>query len=362
MVADKDVDKVALLDRGIIPICEPWLDAPVARGVAAGRLRFETDVPKAVASAELISIAVGTPTRRGDDYAHLGHVLAAARDIATDLRRDVVVVTTFNVPLGTGAPRQSLVARIRPDLSVAVASNPEFLRERSAIEHFLRPDRVVCDVNNHVLSEAFHTAYGPRKFNDLGVLPTNIETAELMKCAVNSCMAMEIMFINDIADLCEAVDADVQIAAHGTGHECRIGPPVPQRRPRLWRLPLPRGQAPAVANRQYGRCAATARRDGRQRRRTAQANDEPQGPTRGRWQRRRRDDPRPRHHLQAQHRRHARESELRDRAGAVLAGVTWGEGACAAVQDRDLMLSPTEWTRFRALARIDARGCHRGSA
>jgi UDPglucose 6-dehydrogenase len=221
---DKDAQKVALLERGEIPIYEPGLDALVARGVGARQLRFDADVATAVAAADLIFIAVGTPTRRGDGHADLSYVFAAAREIAAHLHHDAVVVTKSTVPVGTGARLQSLFNEIRPDLSIAVASNPEFLREGSAIEDFLRPDRVVCGVNTNEARDALQRVYRPLKLNDPGVFFTDIETAELIKYASNRFLAMKITFINEIADLCEAVGADVQMAAHGIGLDRRIGP------------------------------------------------------------------------------------------------------------------------------------------
>ena len=207
---DNDREKIALLERGRAPIYEPGLDEVLARNVKAGRMRFSTDLGSAIAEAELIFIAVGTPTRRGDGHADLSYVFAAAEEIARELGHDAVVVTKSTVPVGTGARLLGLFAERRPDLRIEVASNPEFLREGSALKDFLRPDRVVCGVRGDVAREALHRAYRPLRLNDPGLLFTGVETAELIKYAANSFLATKITFINEIADLCEEVGADVQ--------------------------------------------------------------------------------------------------------------------------------------------------------
>jgi len=220
---DKDRDKIAMLERGSVPIYEPGLEETLARNVKAGRMRFASELGPAIDAADLVFIAVGTPTRRGDGHADLSYVFAAAEEIAHRLRHDTVVVTKSTVPVGTGERLARLFAERRPDLRIDVASNPEFLREGSALEDFLRPDRVVCGVQNDHAREVLHRAYRPLRLNDPGVLFTGLETAELIKYAANSFLATKITFINEIADLCEEVGADVQIVAKGIGLDGRIG-------------------------------------------------------------------------------------------------------------------------------------------
>lgn len=220
---DKDREKIALLEQGQVPIYEPGLDEVLARNVKAGRMRFSSELSSAIVDAELIFIAVGTPTRRGDGHADLSYVFAAAEEIAQELRHDCVVVTKSTVPVGTGDRLVRLFGERRPDRRIDVASNPEFLREGSALDDFLRPDRVVCGIRSDTAREALTRAYRPLRLNDPGLLFTGIESAELIKYAANSFLAMKITFINEIADLCEEVGADVQTVAKGIGLDGRIG-------------------------------------------------------------------------------------------------------------------------------------------
>jgi UDPglucose 6-dehydrogenase len=221
---DNDAAKVARLEAGEIPIYEPGLEELVGRNVEAGRLTFTTDLAAAVDGAAAVFIAVGTPTRRGDGHADLTFVFAVADEIAQALRHDTVVVTKSTVPVGTGRKVRELFARKRPDLAVEVASNPEFLREGSAIEDFLRPDRVICGVESPSAREVLTQAYRPLNLNQTPLFFTGLETAELIKYATNSFLATKITFINEIADLCEKVGADVQDVAHGLGLDRRVGP------------------------------------------------------------------------------------------------------------------------------------------
>jgi len=220
---DTDAEKIGKLERGEIPIYEPGLDALVARNRAAGRLRFTTDLAEAVRGAEAVFIAVGTPTRRGDGHADLGYVFAAAEEIARVLRHPTVVVTKSTVPVGTGRRLQALFRALRPDLAIEVASNPEFLREGSAIEDFMRPDRVVCGVESEHARDVLARAYRPLNLIETPILFTGLETAELIKYATNAFLAMKVTFVNELADLCEAVGADIQQVAKGLGLDRRIG-------------------------------------------------------------------------------------------------------------------------------------------
>jgi UDPglucose 6-dehydrogenase len=220
---DKDQAKIDMLERGEIPIFEPGLDALVARHKEAGRLTFTTDLKTAVKGSDAVFIAVGTPTRRGDGHADLTYVFAAAEEIAEALEKPTLVVTKSTVPVGTGRRLQRLFKSKRPDLEIDVASNPEFLREGSAIEDFLRPDRVVCGVESERAKDILSQAYRPLNLIETPIMFTTLETAELVKYATNSFLATKITFINEMADLCEKVGADVQQVAKGMGLDGRIG-------------------------------------------------------------------------------------------------------------------------------------------
>jgi UDPglucose 6-dehydrogenase len=221
---DKDADKIARLRRGEIPIYEPGLEQLVANNVAAGRLSFTTDLAEGVDGCDAVFIAVGTPSRRGDGHADLSYVFAAAEEVAKALRHPAVLVTKSTVPVGTGRKVKEIVDRVRPNRDVEVASNPEFLREGSAIEDFMRPDRVVIGTDGDNLSqETLRALYRPLFLNETPILFTALETAELIKYAANAFLAVKITFINEIADLCEKVGADVQQVARGIGLDGRIG-------------------------------------------------------------------------------------------------------------------------------------------
>jgi UDPglucose 6-dehydrogenase len=221
---DKDADKVAALLQGRIPIFEPGLDELVAKNVVAGRLTFTLDLIEALSGADAVFIAVGTPSRRGDGHADLSYVHAAAREMAPHLESGAVVVTKSTVPVGTGDEVERIIREARPDLEFSVASNPEFLREGAAIEDFKRPDRVVIGVNDEHAAEVLHEIYRPLLRNETLLLSMARRGAELTKYAANAFLATKIGFINEIADLCEKVDADVQDVAKGIGLDSRIGP------------------------------------------------------------------------------------------------------------------------------------------
>ncbi|WGF90032.1 UDP-glucose dehydrogenase family protein [Marinivivus vitaminiproducens] len=220
---DKDQSKVDALRQGRIPIYEPGLDVLVARNAEAGRLTFTTDLAQAVAGVDAVFIAVGTPSRRGDGHADLTYVFAAADEIARALTGYAVIVTKSTVPVGTGRRVHRRVRAARPDLEFDVASNPEFLREGSAIEDFMRPDRVVCGAESERAREVLSGLYRPLNLIETPIVFTGLETAELTKYAANSFLAAKITFINEIADLCERVGADVQDVARGIGLDGRIG-------------------------------------------------------------------------------------------------------------------------------------------
>lgn len=221
---DKDESKIASLERGVMPIYEPGLDALVATNVRAGRLSFTTDVKAGVANADAVFIAVGTPSRRGDGHADLSYVFAAAKEIAEAVDHDILLVTKSTVPVGTGDEVERIVREAAPGRTIRVASNPEFLREGAAIEDFKRPDRVVCGTDDEAAREALRQIYRPLSLNQSApVLFTGRRTAELIKYAANAFLATKITFINEIADLCEAAGADVQEVSRGIGLDNRIG-------------------------------------------------------------------------------------------------------------------------------------------
>ncbi|MAX01114.1 MAG: UDP-glucose 6-dehydrogenase, partial [Sphingomonas sp.] len=222
---DKDAGKIDRLHQNIMPIYEPGLDTLVASNVKAGRLSFTTDLAEGVKDADAVFIAVGTPSRRGDGHADLSYVYAAAEEIAAALTKPAVIVTKSTVPVGTGDEVERIIARIAPDKGITVVSNPEFLREGAAIEDFKRPDRVVVGVEDEASAEVMREIYRPLSLNQAApVLFVGRRTSELIKYAANAFLAVKITFINEIADLCEQVGADVQQVARGIGMDNRIGP------------------------------------------------------------------------------------------------------------------------------------------
>jgi UDPglucose 6-dehydrogenase len=220
---DKDASKIERLERGEIPIFEPGLDDLVADNVRGGRLTFAIDGAAAIRGADAVFIAVGTPSRRGDGHADLSYVHAAAEEIAGLIEGFTVVVTKSTVPVGTGDEIERIIRARRPDADFAVVSNPEFLREGAAIEDFKRPDRVVVGTDDERARAVMHELYRPLNLNETPILFTGRRTSELIKYAANAFLAMKITFINEMADLCEVVGADVQQVARGIGLDKRIG-------------------------------------------------------------------------------------------------------------------------------------------
>jgi UDPglucose 6-dehydrogenase len=220
---DKDASKIERLLKGEIPIFEPGLEELVKDNVEQGRLFFTTDPTEAIRGAEAIFIAVGTPSRRGDGHADLSYVYGAAEEIATLIDGYTVVVTKSTVPVGTGDEVEAIIKRTRPDADFAVVSNPEFLREGAAINDFKRPDRVVVGTEDERARERMRDLYRPLSLNETPMIFTSRRTSELIKYAANAFLAMKITFINEIADLCEEVDANVQEVARGIGLDNRIG-------------------------------------------------------------------------------------------------------------------------------------------
>ena len=220
---DIDASKIARLNEGRMPIYEPGLGDLVRRNAAQGRLRFTTGFDRSVGDSELIFIAVGTPSRRGDGHADLSFVYDAARRIAPLLRGYSVVVDKSTVPIGTARQVKRIIAEVNPDADFDVASNPEFLREGAAIGDFMRPDRVVIGVESSRAEDRLRALYRPLNLVEVPIVVTDLETAELIKYAANAYLATKISFINEMAALCEAVNADVHDVARGMGLDGRIG-------------------------------------------------------------------------------------------------------------------------------------------
>jgi len=220
---DKDPKKIETLNDGNIPIYEPGLEALVAKNAQSGRLSFTTDLKAAMQDADAVFIAVGTPSRRGDGYADLSYVYAASEEIAQYMDGFTVIVTKSTVPVGTGDEVEKIIAKHHSKDSFAVVSNPEFLREGAAINDFKRPDRVVVGTDNAQAKEIMRALYSPLFLNETPMVFTSRRTSELIKYAANSFLATKITFINEMADLCEAVGADVQEVARGIGLDERIG-------------------------------------------------------------------------------------------------------------------------------------------
>ena len=221
---DADGDKIEALRDGTMPVYEPGLDALVADNVADGRLSFSTDLEAAVGGADVVFLAVGTPSRRGDGYADLSYVYSAAAAIARAANGFTVVATKSTVPVGTGDEVERIVRETSPNADIAVVSNPEFLREGSAIEDFRRPDRIIVGAEDDRAREAMTEVYRPLYLNAAPLVFTSRRTAELTKYAANAFLAMKITFINEMADLCEKTGTNVQDVARGIGLDGRIGP------------------------------------------------------------------------------------------------------------------------------------------
>ena len=220
---EKDSRKLDMLGRGEIPIYEPGLDDLLKKNIEAGRIRFTSDLSGAMEGSEVVFIAVGTPSRRGDGHADLTYVFQTAEEIADAMPPGIVVVTKSTVPVGTNRKVAGIIRDRRPGVEFFSASNPEFLREGSAIEDFMRPDRVVIGVESERAEEVLRHVYRPLNLRDTPIMATDLETAEIIKYAANAFLATKITFINEIADLCEKAGGDVQKVANGIGLDSRIG-------------------------------------------------------------------------------------------------------------------------------------------
>ncbi|MAQ38913.1 UDP-glucose dehydrogenase family protein [Thioclava sp. UBA3469] len=220
---DKNPAKIEMLEGGRVPIYEPGLDELMVKNVEGGRLTFTTDLKAAVAGADAVFIAVGTPTRRGDGHADLTYVMAAAEEIANAMTGYAVIVTKSTVPVGTNRQVAEVVRKTRPDIEFDVASNPEFLREGAAIDDFMRPDRVVVGTTSEKAEAVMGEIYRPLFLREFPILYTDLETAEMIKYAANAFLATKITFINEIARLCEKTGADIKQVSRGMGLDGRIG-------------------------------------------------------------------------------------------------------------------------------------------
>src|SRR5215467_1858088 len=220
---DKEAGKIDALNAGEIPIFEPGLKELVAANVRQSRLSFTTNLAEGLDGAAAVFIAVGTPSRRGDGHADLSYVYGVAREIAAALKGFTVIITKSTVPVGTGDEVERIIRELRPDIDVAVVSNPEFLREGAAIHDFKHPDRIVVGTDDERARKVMAEIYRPLYLNQAPILYTSRRTAELIKYAANAFLATKITFINEIADLCERVGADVQEVARGIGLDNRIG-------------------------------------------------------------------------------------------------------------------------------------------
>ena len=220
---DIDADKIARLNAKEVPIYEPGLDALIERNLAAGRLAFTTAFDEAVAAADVVFVAVGTPSRRGDGEADLSYVYAAAEQVARAVDGYTVIVTKSTVPVGTNRKVKQVMAKANPEADFDVASNPEFLREGAAIEDFMKPDRVVVGVQNERAADVMAEIYRPLFLREFPIVTTDLESAEMIKYAANAFLATKITFINEIARLCEKVGADIKQVSKGMGLDGRIG-------------------------------------------------------------------------------------------------------------------------------------------
>ena len=314
---DKDAAKIERLNAGEIPIYEPGLDCAGGDATATpGGSSFTTDLAAAVAESDIVFIAVGTPSRRGDGHADLSYVYAAAEEIAGALDGYTVVVTKSTVPVGTGREVQRIIEGARPGAEFDVASNPEFLREGSAINDFMRPDRVVIGTESARAREVLGRLYRPLYLLETPILYTKRETAELIKYATNAFLATKITFINQMADLCEAVGADVSDVARGMGLDGRIGRKFLHPGPGYGGSCFPKDTLALVQDRARRRRAGDHRRAGGGGQQRAQAGHGRQDPRRHGRRRARQDDRRAGARLQAQYRRHAREPGARHPARA----------------------------------------------
>jgi UDPglucose 6-dehydrogenase len=366
---DKDEAKIANLARGEIPIFEPGLDVLVAANMRARRLSFTSDLASSVAGAAAVFIAVGTPSRHGDGHADLSYVFAAAEEIAAALSGYTVVVDKSTVPVGTAREVERRIRAARPDADFDVVSNPEFLREGSAINDFMRPDRVVIGTESERAREVMRLLYRPLYLIETPILFTKLETAELIKYAANAFLATKITFINEIADLCEKVDADVHDVARGIGLDGRIGRKFLHPGPGFGGSCFPKDALALVRIAREAGAAATlvesvvasnvARKKRMAERIVAALGGTAKGKTAavlGLTFKPNTDDMREAASLEIIPALQAQGVAVRvfdpegmDEARKTLSGVVWCDNAYAAMEGADVLAILTEWNEFRAL-------------
>ena len=366
---DRDAAKIAALRSGEVPIFEPGIEPLVARNVAEGRLSFSTDLAAAVHGADAVFIAVGTPSRRGDGHADLAYVHAAAAEIGTALNGYTVIVTKSTVPVGTSREVARILREARPDADFDVASNPEFLREGAAISDFMRPDRVVIGTGSERAREVLGRVYRPLYLIETPIIFTEPETAELIKYAANAFLATKITFINEMADLCEKLGADVHDVARGIGLDGRIGRKFLHAGPGFGGSCFPKDTLALV--RTAAQAGAPTRivesviavNDARKRQMAAKIVEHCGGSIAGKTIavlgltfKPNTDDMRDAPSLdiipaliEAGATVRAYDPEGLDEAKKLLDGVAWCEGAYEALEGADALVIITEWNAFRAL-------------
>lgn len=366
---DKDVSKIESLKRGEVPIYEPGLEDLLARQIEAGRIEFTTDIAQAVKGCDAVFIAVGTPTHRYGRDADLSYVYAAARDIAQHIDGYTVVVNKSTVPVGTGREVERIIREERPDADFNVASNPEFLREGAAIDDFMHPDRVVVGTSSPKAQDVMRAVYRPLFINETPIMFTKRETAEIIKYAANAFLATKITFINEIADLCEQVGADVQHVAKGIGLDGRIGSKFLHAGPGYGGSCFPKDTVALTrAGQKYGAPqriveAVVAVNEDRKARMADKVVSALGGDVRGKKIavlgvafKPNTDDMRDAPSLtiipilqQAGAQVFAFDPEAMGAAKSMLEGVSWCKNSYEAIQDADALVILTEWNEFRAL-------------
>ncbi len=366
---DKDDSKIERLKKGAIPIYEPGLDTMLMRQIEAGRIEFTTDIQKAVKGCDVVFIAVGTPSRRYCRDADLSYVHGAAREVAQNIEGYTVVVNKSTVPVGTARDVEDIIREENPEADFDVASNPEFLREGAAIDDFMRPDRVVVGTSSERAQEVMRAVYRPLYINETPILFTKRETAEVIKYAANAFLATKITFINEIADLCEQVGADVQQVSKGIGLDGRIGAKFLHAGPGYGGSCFPKDTlALTRAGQKYGAPqriveAVVSVNEDRKSRMADKIIDAGGGDVRGKKIavlgvafKPNTDDMRDAPSLtiipvlqQAGAAVTAYDPEAIETAEKLMENVTWVENSYEAVRDADIVVILTEWNEFRAL-------------